>query len=98
MNKYNIEFFSIIEELHRKNPNIQVISKILTKLNNPTYYEKFHSINPYVKLGFPYSKVTNPILLAISAMLKLIAENKENLVKKLQIEISWAFHRYSYYI
>lgn len=94
MNKFDLEFFGLQTELKKKDPDLKSIAKTLTKLNNPTYYEKYHSINPYVKLGFPYSKTTNPILLSISNMLKLISEDTTNIIKKLQIEISWAFYRY----
>lgn len=99
LSKFDIEFFEITNLL-KNNINKEVILKKLLKLNNPNYYNKFTFKNPQNKLGYPNSKVNNPILVAINNMIQIL--KKDYPKDDLQKEISWAYHKYSkiyhYYI
>lgn len=98
MNQYYIEFFELIPMLQNTtNSTIQQIQKILLKLNNPTYYNRFIITNPINKFGFNSTIIKNPVLLAIRNMLFIISSNTKDIIKKLQIEISWAFNNYSFF-
>jgi hypothetical protein len=98
---FDIEFFELanilkgtIDENSKK-----IITKTLLKLNNPTYYSKRIHKNPIELHGFNSTRTTNPVLLAISNMLTALKTESDTalLVKKLQTEFAWAFHKFNHY-
>ena len=94
MNKFDIEFFELandIKTLDSNSPNTDSIYKKLLKLNNPTYYGKFHYRHPIEKFGYPAHRTMNPVLLAIANMISII-KNKENVKTQLEVEYSWAYN------
>lgn len=94
MNSFYIEFFELALDL--KTLNKEQLTKKLLKLNNPNYYNKFIYKNPIERYGYT-GKTINPVLLAISNMIKIIKTDSKDMLNQLQREYSWAFHNYSLY-
>jgi hypothetical protein len=101
INVFDLQFFELATLL--KNPlseeSYSDIRKVLLKLKNPTYYEKYVSKHPANSFGYYKNLTINPVLLAITNMLSILKSedsNEEKLIK-LQKEYSWAFNNYSWY-
>jgi hypothetical protein len=101
LTQFDIEFFSLSEILKKPlTEELKVsITRILLKLNNPTYYGKYVKKNPIELHGYQSRTTSNPVLLAISAMLLTLKTDSDYLSasKKLQTEFAWAFNNYPKY-
>jgi hypothetical protein len=101
INVFDIQFFELVTLL--KNPltenSSEQLRKVLLKLKNPTYYEKYISKHPANSFGYYKNLTINPVLIAISNMLSIL-KSEHSIEKKLielQKEYSWAFNNYSWY-
>lgn len=99
MNNYENEFVKLTNLLKEplSSSNLDSIKKILIKLNNKNYYNKFVKTHPGIDYNFYLKRITNPLILCVTNMLKLIKTHScdESLRRALQEEISWAYNSYS---
>lgn len=100
MNNFELEFSNIINIL--KTPtkdSLYDLRKLLVKLNNKNYYNKYIKSHPGIDFGYYNNTITNPLLLCIKNMIKLLNSKNlsiSDLIKKLQEEVSWAYNSYLY--
>ena len=101
INVFDIQFFELATLLKKplSEQSSSDIRKVLLKLKNPTYYEKYISKHPANAFGYYKNTTINPVLIAISNMLLILKseESFEEKLVKLQKEYSWAFNNYKWY-
>jgi hypothetical protein len=101
LTQFDIEFFSLVEVLKKPITDSvkQHLTKTLLKLNNPTYYGKHVRKHPIEWHGYTTSRVENPVLVAISAMLNALRTESDSnrLSNQLQTEFAWAFNNFAGY-
>jgi hypothetical protein len=98
---FDIEFFALSRLLKNTitEESKQSLLRVLLKLNNPTYFNKFVKKHPIEWHGFTSSKTINPVIIAISNMIALlkIENNPNKLLQALQTEFAWAFNNITKY-
>jgi len=101
INSFDLQFFELAYKLKQPltDNNINTIKSILLKLNNPTYYNKYVTKHPASVFGYYKNTTINPILVAVSNMLKVIKSTSslEEKLTELQKEYSWAYNNYIWY-